>query len=191
MTPLTLVFLGERVYGSYFRREITIGLTLTVCAYGILALLGNSPLLVLSICSMFSLLGAIAVTRLPERGPKTREPVRISEVVSAWPIFVSAAIAMSVVSFLELLLPAFLTQLGKNPSSSGVLLSVMAVASSVGAMFYGAVKMPDSYAVQSWVATSVMIAAVVVYLCCSKEFVLARPSAVSTSRDGIRCTLFP
>lgn len=263
MTPLSFVFLGSQVYGSYayglvlvglyaaaeacfapllgvrlngsyFRREIVIGLCVSACAYGLLAALGHagvavawllavfagagsaavpgalrvaianivsqdrvrqafsaetvitmacwaaapaavafasfqySPLLVITACCVLILLSLLVVLGLPERDTSVQESSpadedrggRIKEVLHAWPIFVTAAIAMSIVSFLELLLPALLEERGSDPSDSGFLLSVLAVASIAGAALYGVIKVPGSYAAQSWIAITVMVAAV-------------------------------
>lgn len=264
MTPLAFVFLGSQVYGSYayglvlvglyaaaeacfapllgmrlngsyFRREIVVGLCVSACAYALLAALGHagmaiawllsilagsgaaavpgalrvaigviirqdwvrqafsaetvitmacwaaapaavafasfhySPLLVIAACCLLILLSLLVVLGLPERDVSVHERTsptdenrgrRIKEVLHAWPIFVTAAIAMSIVSFLELLLPALLEERGGDPSDSGLLLSVLAVASIAGAVLYGVVKVPGSYAAQSWTAITVMVAAV-------------------------------
>lgn len=263
MTPLALVFLGSQVYGSYtyglvlvglyataeacfapilgmrlsgsyFQREVTIGLFLSGGAYGLLAVLGvggapyawalvilagagaaavpgalrvaiativsrdqvrqafsietvitmgswaaapalvafvsfhYSPLLVITCCCFLMLISLIVVRVLPEGQSSTEEQsqgttsgrVRMRELVSAWPIFLSATIAMSIVSYLELLLPALLDERGTDPAQSGPLISVIAVASIAGAVLYGILKLPGSYATQSWTAIAVMLSAV-------------------------------
>lgn len=263
MTPLTLVFLGIMVYdsytyglalvglyaaseacfapvlgmrlsGSYFRREVAIGLLLSSGAYGLLAALGAggaplawclailagagaaavpgalrvaimniinrdrvrqafsvetvitmaswaaapaivafasfrySPLLVVTGCCLLMIVSLVVVGALPEGDSSlqgqpedsTARKLRIRRLVKAWPIFLSAALAMSVVSFVELLLPALLDERGSDPSYSGPLLTVIAVASIVGAVLYGVLKIPGSHAVQSWVSIGVMLGAV-------------------------------
>ncbi|MBD8021190.1 hypothetical protein H9634_10405, partial [Brevibacterium sp. Re57] len=217
MTPLALIFLGNHIYGSYvyglvlvglyasaeacfapllgmrlsgsyFRREVAIGLLVSGCAYSLLAVLGStgmpvawmlavlagggaaavpgalrvaivniveqdrvrqafstetvitmacwaaapalvsfvsfrhSPLLVIAACGFTLLLSLLVVLGLPEQAtappppnaagePRTR---RLKQVLSAWPIFITAAIAMSTVSILELLLPAILEERGSG-----------------------------------------------------------------------------
>lgn len=263
MTPLALVFLGSQVYdsytyglvlvglyataeacfapilgmrltGSYFQREVTIGLFLSGGSYGLLAVLGVggapyawglvilagagaaavpgalrvavttivsrdqirqafsvetvitmgswaaapalvafvsfsfSPLLVITCCCLLMLISLIIIRVLPEGQSPTEEQsqgstsgrVRMRELVSAWPIFLSATVAMSIVSFLELLLPALLDERGTDPAQSGPLISVIAVASIAGAALYGILKLPSSYAIQSWAAIAVMLSAV-------------------------------
>lgn len=128
---------------------------------------GFSPLIVIMGCCLLMVTSLIAIRTLPElrsssQNQTRREPSlhRIKVLVTAWPIFATAAIAMSIVSFLELLLPALLQERGADPSHSGPLLSAVAVASIAGAVLYGIVKIPGSYATQSWAAIAIMIAAI-------------------------------
>lgn len=128
-----------------------------------------TPLLIFTGCSVLMLLGSVAVRVLPEAVPSQHNNsagsmqlrARLRDLAQAWPIFLSAAIAMSIVSFLELLLPALLEERGGDPARSGVLLSALAVASIVGAVLYSVLKTPGSLAVQSLSAIAVMIVAAV------------------------------
>lgn len=127
-----------------------------------------SPLVIITGCCLLMTLSLVLVRILPEpdavgqHGPQERMSRRskIRGLLKAWPIFLSAAIAMSIVSFLELLLPALLDERGNDPSHSGPLISVIAVASIAAAGLYSILKVPGSYTAQSWVGITVMLCAV-------------------------------
>lgn len=127
-----------------------------------------SPLVIITGCCLLMITSLVLVRILPEAdtvGPEQpQEPrsrkIKLNGLLQAWPIFLSAAIAMSIVSFLELLLPALLEERGSDPSHSGPLLSVIALASIAAAGLYSILKLPGSYTTQSWAAITVMLGAV-------------------------------
>lgn len=78
---------------------------------------------------------------------------------SAWPVLLIAALAMSVVSLIELLLPARLEELDLPQSWAGPLLSALAIASIIGAVGYAGIRASGSFTGQTWAAIGVMLAA--------------------------------
>lgn len=128
----------------------------------------TSPRVVLLGCCALTTASAVVVLRLveapadPAAPPRAHHhgPGRRRTLLAAWPAFACAALAMSLASFFELLLPALLEERGEDPARSGVLLSLIALSGLLGAGLYGVVRIPGHPAAQSWACLAGMTLAV-------------------------------
>ena len=156
-----------------FSAETTITMICAAAAPALVAFISFefTPLTVFAGCSLFFALSVVLVLGLPEqkrrnssqkRGSSERT-ARVRDLLGAWPIFFSAAIAMSIVSLIELLLPALLLEGGMDPAVSGMLLSLLAMASAAGALLYAVVRLPGSYLIHHGMAIAVMTISAVLY----------------------------
>ncbi|KOX03542.1 hypothetical protein [Streptomyces sp. NRRL B-3648] len=88
---------------------------------------------------------------------------RLRVLARAWPVYVTGAASLSLLALAELVLPALLEQRGVGVGWAGPLLTVMSVASAVGAFLYGVRSWPGRLRTRSVVlmaGTSAAVAAV-------------------------------
>lgn len=98
-----------------------------------------------------------------ERGDRDGEGVSKPRLLArAWPVYVTGAASLSLLALAELVLPALLEQRGTGVGWAGPLLTVMAVASAVGAFLYGSRSWPGLLRTRSAVLMTGMSAAVAV-----------------------------
>ncbi|MEV5171622.1 MFS transporter [Streptomyces flaveolus] len=98
-------------------------------------------------------------------GPAGRDGEGVSKprlLARAWPVYVTGAASLSLLALAELVLPALLEQRGIGVGWAGPLLTVMAVASAVGAFLYGSRSWPGLLRTRSVVLMTGMSAAVAV-----------------------------
>ncbi|MBG7700933.1 MFS transporter [Streptomyces sp. MC1] len=98
-------------------------------------------------------------------GPAGRDGEGVSKprlLARAWPVYVTGAASLSLLALAELVLPALLEQRGIGVGWAGPLLTVMAVASAVGAFLYGSRSWPGLLRTRSAVLMTGMSAAVAV-----------------------------
>ncbi|MFF9583141.1 acyl-CoA dehydrogenase family protein [Streptomyces achromogenes] len=93
-------------------------------------------------------------------GPEGRGVSKLRVLARAWPVYVTGAAGLSLLSLAELILPARLEQRGIGVGWAGPLLTVMSVASAVGAFGYGLRSWPGRLATRSVVLMAGMSAAV-------------------------------
>ncbi|MBU8578192.1 hypothetical protein [Brevibacterium luteolum] len=162
---------GNIVHGDQMHRSFSLEVGVTMACWAVAPALvaalsfSLSPRAVFAVCGLLLLAGAVSVRVMPE-ATAVQKPVREAPGTTRWaslsvlwPIFISAGLAMSIVSFVELLLPAMLVDSGENPARAGVLLSAMAIASIGGVLLYGWLRIPGAPAAHSWLALTVMTVA--------------------------------
>ncbi|MEU7556933.1 MFS transporter [Streptomyces eurythermus] len=93
-------------------------------------------------------------------GPGGRGASKLRVLARAWPVYVTGAAGLSLLSLAELILPALLEQRGIGVGWAGPLLTVMSVASAAGAFGYGLRSWPGRLATRSVVLMAGMSAAV-------------------------------
>ncbi|MET8767051.1 MFS transporter [Streptomyces sp. NPDC004658] len=99
--------------------------------------------------------------RPAERGGRHGEDASAPRLLArAWPVYVTGAASLSLLALAELVLPALLEQRGLGVGWAGPLLTVMAVASAVGAFLYGLRSWPGLLRTRSAVLMTGMSAAV-------------------------------
>ncbi|MEU3523742.1 MFS transporter [Streptomyces sp. NPDC038707] len=114
-------------------------------------------------------------------GPGTGGAARLRVLARAWPVFVTGAAGLSLLSLAELVLPALLEQRGIGVGWAGPLLTAMSVASAVGAFVYGLRSWPGRLATRSVVLMAGMSAAV-----CLVALIPAAPGmAVALAAAGL------
>jgi hypothetical protein len=93
-------------------------------------------------------------------GQDGRGGSKLRVLARAWPVYVTGAASLSLLALAELVLPALLEQRGIGVGWAGPLLTVMSVASAVGAFVYGLRTWPGRLRTRSAVLMAGMSAAV-------------------------------
>ncbi|WIB65844.1 MFS transporter [Curtobacterium sp. MCBD17_040] len=106
-----------------------------------------------------SLLGVAAVLALSRGGrllaaddsaTSTQATSPRTALLSAWPVYLTSAAALSLLAVAELVLPSLLVERGYNAGWSGALLAVFAGASALASLIYGARRWPGTVRTQSF-----------------------------------------
>ncbi|MFF9770660.1 MFS transporter [Streptomyces sp. NPDC014636] len=95
-----------------------------------------------------------------EDGQDGQDVSKLRVLARAWPVYVTGAASLSLLALAELVLPALLEQRGIGVGWAGPLLTVMSVASAVGAFVYGLRSWPGRLRTRSAVLMAGMSAAV-------------------------------
>ncbi|MFI9247081.1 MFS transporter [Streptomyces sp. NPDC053086] len=93
-------------------------------------------------------------------GQDGQDVSKLRVLARAWPVYVTGAASLSLLALAELVLPALLEQRGIGVGWAGPLLTVMSVASAVGAFVYGLRSWPGRLRTRSAVLMAGMSAAV-------------------------------
>ncbi|WP_030611937.1 MFS transporter [Streptomyces achromogenes] len=149
--------------------------------------LGADPRLPLLLAAALMAAAALGLWLLPAGwapepdGPEGRGDSKLRVLARAWPVYVTGAAGLSLLSLAELVLPALLEQRGIGVGWAGPLLTVMSVASAAGAFGYGLRSWPGRLATRSVVLMAGMSAAV-----CLVALIPAAPGmAVALAAAGL------
>ncbi|MEV4050680.1 MFS transporter [Amycolatopsis sp. NPDC049688] len=124
---------------------------------------GAGPGAPMAVAGALNLLAfGLVVFRLPEGVPDDTGPaVRVTAktLAAPWPVYLTAAASMAMVSTIELVLPALIESRGLSVATVGPLLVVFWVSSVAGGVVYGRRRWPGSASRQSLVCLVVTTAA--------------------------------
>jgi hypothetical protein len=124
----------------------------------------STPLALCAVCMATASVSSFLLKSVKTNDTKknvARPPLRL--VMSAWPIYVTSAAAMSLMAVSELVLPALLQYRNHPVGLSGILLTIFAALSALVAFLYGLRSWPGTARIQSLiflVATTACIAVV-------------------------------
>ncbi|MEU6589092.1 MFS transporter [Streptomyces sp. NPDC046881] len=121
-------------------------------------LLLEAALMAASVVGLWLLPAGWAADGQGERDGKGTSRLRV--LARAWPVYVTGAASLSLLALAELVLPALLEQRGIGVGWAGPLLTVMSVASAVGAFLYGLRTWPGRLSTRSVVLMAGTAAAV-------------------------------